>query len=101
MAQSAQFLACWASDACSSQCITRCTQATSVSFETTPFTCVYPPLSLSCTIQNKQFEIEIKRHTLVHEQLIQFFKGFKHDAHPMAIMVSWGCPACLVGQEWV
>ena len=27
-------------------------------------------------------------HTLVHEQLIQFYKGFKHDAHPMAIMVS-------------
>ena len=33
------------------------------------------------------FEYELKRHTLVHEQLIQFYKGFKHDAHPMAIMV--------------
>ena len=26
-------------------------------------------------------------HTLVHEQLISFYRGFKHDAHPMAIMV--------------
>ena len=24
---------------------------------------------------------------MVHEQLIQFYKGFRHDAHPMAIMV--------------
>ena len=32
------------------------------------------------------FEGEIKRHTLVHEQLIQFYRGFRHDAHPMAIM---------------
>ena len=33
------------------------------------------------------FDRELTMHTLVHEQLIQFFKGFKHDAHPMAIMV--------------
>lgn len=32
------------------------------------------------------FEREIKGHTLVHEQLIQFYRGFRHDAHPMAIM---------------
>jgi citrate synthase len=32
------------------------------------------------------FKTEITMHTLVHEQLIQFYKGFKHDAHPMAIM---------------
>jgi citrate synthase len=30
---------------------------------------------------------EINHHSLVHEQLIQFFKGFRRDAHPMAIMV--------------
>ena len=30
---------------------------------------------------------EITNHTLVHEQLISFYRGFKHDAHPMAIMV--------------
>jgi len=26
-------------------------------------------------------------HTMVHEQLLQFYKGFRRDAHPMAIMV--------------
>lgn len=28
----------------------------------------------------------ITTHTLVHEKLIEFYKGFKSDAHPMAIM---------------
>ena len=28
----------------------------------------------------------ITRHTMVHEQLAQFFRGFRRDAHPMAIM---------------
>ncbi len=31
---------------------------------------------------------QIKHHSMVHEQLIYFFKGFRRDAHPMAIMVS-------------
>ncbi len=34
-----------------------------------------------------QFENKITRHTMVHEQLINFFKGFRRDAHPMALMV--------------
>ena len=29
----------------------------------------------------------ITHHTMVHEKLIQFYKGFKNDAHPMAILV--------------
>ncbi len=29
----------------------------------------------------------IKKHTMVHEGIKQFFNGFQHDAHPMAIMV--------------
>lgn len=29
----------------------------------------------------------LKSHTMVHEKLIQFYRGFKNDAHPMAIMV--------------
>ena len=37
--------------------------------------------------QKADFDSELTMHTLVHEQLIQFFRGFKHDAHPMAIMV--------------
>jgi len=33
-----------------------------------------------------RFVDTIKRHTMVHEQLAQFFRGFRRDAHPMAIM---------------
>lgn len=29
----------------------------------------------------------INRHTMVHEQIRNFFNGFRRDAHPMAIMV--------------
>ena len=33
-----------------------------------------------------QFSYTISRHTMVHEQLASFFRGFRRDAHPMAIM---------------
>ncbi|KQN00917.1 type II citrate synthase [Sphingobium sp. Leaf26] len=33
------------------------------------------------------FTNTITRHTMVHEQLSAFFRGFRRDAHPMAIMV--------------
>jgi citrate synthase len=33
-----------------------------------------------------KFVTTITRHTMVHEQLASFFKGFRRDAHPMAIM---------------
>ena len=33
-----------------------------------------------------KFTGTITRHTMVHEQLAQFFRGFRRDAHPMAIM---------------
>lgn len=36
--------------------------------------------------QMEEFENEITTNTMVHEQLIQFFRGFRRDAHPMAIM---------------
>jgi len=29
----------------------------------------------------------ISKHTMVHEQLLKFFNGFRRDAHPMAMMV--------------
>ncbi|WP_174280062.1 citrate synthase [Sphingomonas bacterium] len=32
------------------------------------------------------FTTTITRHTMVHEQLATFFRGFRRDAHPMAIM---------------
>ncbi len=37
--------------------------------------------------QNKEFHSIIKNHTMVHEQLIRFYSGFRRDAHPMAVLV--------------
>src|SRR5260370_7109643 len=36
--------------------------------------------------QKKKFERDITLHTMVHEQLSAFFRGFRRDAHPMAVM---------------
>ena len=33
-----------------------------------------------------EFTSTITRHTMLHEQLAQFYRGFRRDAHPMAIM---------------
>jgi citrate synthase len=33
-----------------------------------------------------QFTRTITRHTMVHEQLATFYRGFRRDAHPMAIL---------------
>jgi len=33
------------------------------------------------------FTRRVTRHTMVHEQMHQFFRGFRRDAHPMATMV--------------
>ncbi|MEX6723544.1 citrate synthase [Parapedomonas caeni] len=34
----------------------------------------------------EKFVHTISRHTMVHEQLAMFYRGFRRDAHPMAIM---------------
>ncbi len=39
------------------------------------------------TKQKGEFDNIIKRHTMVHEQLIRFYSGFRRDAHPMAVLV--------------
>jgi citrate synthase len=36
--------------------------------------------------QLDEFIWTISRHTMLHEQLIQFYRGFRRDAHPMAVM---------------
>ena len=36
--------------------------------------------------QLKAFSTTISRHTMLHEQLSTFYRGFRRDAHPMAIM---------------
>lgn len=37
--------------------------------------------------QFESFEEQIHQHNLLHEQVISFYRGFRRDAHPMAIMV--------------
>jgi len=37
--------------------------------------------------EKEKFETTITRHTMVHEQLTYLLRGFRRDAHPMAIMV--------------
>ena len=41
---------------------------------------------LPSTTQKEQFDHAITHHTMVNEQLSIFFRGFRRDAHPMAIM---------------
>ena len=36
--------------------------------------------------QFKEFEQLVTRHTMVHEQMHYFYRGFRRDAHPMAVM---------------
>ncbi len=37
--------------------------------------------------EKQSFEHTITYHTMLHEQLTYFYRGFRRDAHPMAIMV--------------
>ena len=47
-------------------------------------------LLLNGELPNKKelegFSYTISRHTMLHEQLATFYRGFRRDAHPMAIM---------------
>ncbi len=36
--------------------------------------------------QKDKFQYDVTHHTMVHEQINQFFRGFRRDAHPMAVM---------------
>jgi len=37
--------------------------------------------------QRKAFDLQIGQSNLLHEQIMNFFRGFRRDAHPMAVMV--------------
>ena len=37
--------------------------------------------------QRKQFDLAIGNHNMLHEQVLSFYRGFRRDAHPMAVMV--------------
>jgi citrate synthase len=41
---------------------------------------------LPTVAEKKKFERDITLHTMVHEQLTTFYRGFRRDAHPMAVM---------------
>jgi citrate synthase len=38
------------------------------------------------TKEAEAFETGVLRHTMLHEQIRQFYNGFRRDAHPMAVM---------------
>lgn len=42
--------------------------------------------SLPTATEFEQFKQSVCYHTMLHEQMIQFFRGFRRDAHPMAIL---------------
>lgn len=42
---------------------------------------------LPVATERQDFNELIRKHTMVHEQIRNFFNGFRRDAHPMAVMV--------------
>jgi len=42
---------------------------------------------LPTAAQLEDFETRVTQHTMIHEQMANFFRGFRRDAHPMAVMV--------------
>jgi citrate synthase len=42
---------------------------------------------LPTALQLEDFEKRVTMHTMLHEQMQYFFRGFRRDAHPMATMV--------------
>ena len=55
--------------------------------------CDYPEVchlllygDLPTTEQKSKFENDITNHTMLHEQINTFYRGFRRDSHPMAIM---------------
>ena len=41
---------------------------------------------LPSAAQLEDFENRVTGHTMLHEQMVYFYRGFRRDAHPMAIM---------------
>jgi citrate synthase len=41
---------------------------------------------LPTKVQKEKFEDDITYHTMLHEQVNQFYRGFRRDSHPMAVM---------------
>jgi len=43
---------------------------------------------LPTTQQKAEFIATVRHHTMLHDQMATFYRGFRRDAHPMAVMVS-------------
>jgi len=43
--------------------------------------------ALPTALELDDFESRVTSHTMLHEQMMYLFRGFRRDAHPMAIMV--------------
>jgi citrate synthase len=42
---------------------------------------------LPTAAEKEKFDATVTQHTMVHEQMQFFFRGFRRDAHPMAVLV--------------
>src|SRR5690606_5669330 len=42
---------------------------------------------LPSAAERKEFVSLVKKHTMLHEQMQFFFRGFRRDAHPMSVLV--------------
>jgi citrate synthase len=56
------------------------------SFNEVSYLLIYGELPTAAQLED--FDCRIRRHTLLHEDLKQFFKGFPRDAHPMPVLSS-------------
>jgi citrate synthase len=43
---------------------------------------------LPTAAQKAKFVHDVTYHTMVHEQILMLFRGFRRDAHPMAVMIA-------------
>lgn len=56
------------------------------SFIETAYLLIYGELPTADQLE--EFDLMIRRHTMVHEDFKTFFNGFPRDAHPMAVLAS-------------
>jgi len=54
------------------------------SFLETSYLLIYGELPTQAQLED--FKTRVGKHTLLHEDLRDFFSGFRHDAHPMAVL---------------
>jgi citrate synthase len=58
--------------------------AESSTFLETSYLLIYGELPTQAQLED--FNARVANHTLLHEDLRDFFSGFRHDAHPMAVL---------------